>query len=45
MDTGELYERGLKLRKRIFGGGDVEKRVQSMGEFGAPLQSIVNATT
>ena len=22
MDTGELYERGLKLRKQIFGGGD-----------------------
>jgi len=43
MDTGELYERGLKLRKKIFGGGDVEKRMQSMGEFGAPLQSIVNA--
>ncbi|HEY6242288.1 MAG TPA: 4-carboxymuconolactone decarboxylase, partial [Burkholderiales bacterium] len=43
MDTGELYERGLKLRKKIFGGGEVEKRMQSMGDFGAPLQNIVNA--
>ena len=43
MSTGELYERGLELRKKIFGGSDVEKRMQSMGEFGAPLQSIVNA--
>ncbi len=43
MDTGELYERGLKLRKKIFGGSDVERRMQSMGEFGAPLQHIVNA--
>jgi 4-carboxymuconolactone decarboxylase len=43
MDTGELYERGLELRKKIFGGSDVEKRMQSMGEFGAPLQHIVNA--
>jgi hypothetical protein len=43
MDTGELYERGLKLRKKIFGGSDVDRRMQSMGEFGGPLQHIVNA--
>src|SRR5712691_9976341 len=43
MDTRELYERGLRLRKKIFGGSDVERRMQSMGEFGAPLQNIVNA--
>jgi 4-carboxymuconolactone decarboxylase len=43
MDTRDLYERGLKLRKELFGAETVEKRMQSLGEFGAPLQQIINA--
>src|SRR5258706_11786127 len=43
MDTQELYERGLSLRKNMFGDEAVDARMQSMGEFGAPLQHIINA--
>ena len=43
MDTKELYERGLKLRKQMFGDVAVEKRMQAYGEFGRPLQTIINA--
>ena len=43
MDTQELYERGLALRKNMFGNEAVDARMQSMGEFGAPLQHIINA--
>ena len=42
-DTGELYARGLKRRKEMFGDADVEKRMAASGEFGAPLQNIINA--
>ncbi len=43
MELKELYERGLALRKRMFGGAAVEKRMHAFGEFGAPLQNIINA--
>ena len=43
MDTRELNERGLALRKEMFGEEAVDARMQSMGEFGAPLQHIINA--
>jgi 4-carboxymuconolactone decarboxylase len=43
MDTRELNERGLALRKEMFGEETVDARMQSMGEFGAPLQHIINA--
>ncbi len=43
MDTKELYERGLELREAMFGKADVEKRMQASGDFGAPLQAIINA--
>jgi 4-carboxymuconolactone decarboxylase len=43
MDTRELNERGLKLRKELFGSDAVDKRMQEFGEFGAPLQHIINA--
>lgn len=43
MDTRDLYARGLKLRKEMFGAETVEQRMQALGEFGAPLQHIVNA--
>jgi 4-carboxymuconolactone decarboxylase len=42
-DTIELYARGLRRRKRMFGEADVEKRMDASGEFGAPLQNIINA--
>ena len=43
MDIRELYERGLKLRKQLFGDAAVEKRMNALGDFGEPLQNIVNA--
>lgn len=43
MDVRELYERGLKLRRRLFGNEAVDKRMNALGDFGEPLQNIVNA--
>jgi len=43
VDTSELYARGLRRRKKMFGEADVEKRMTAAGEFGAPLQNIINA--
>jgi 4-carboxymuconolactone decarboxylase len=43
MDSKELYERGLKLRKEMFGEAAVAKRRNAAGDFGAPLQHIINA--
>jgi 4-carboxymuconolactone decarboxylase len=43
MDTQELHDRGLKLRTEMFGREAVEKRVAAFGEFGKPLQHIINA--
>jgi 4-carboxymuconolactone decarboxylase len=43
MNLSELYERGLRLRKAMFGEADVEKRMQAAGSFGAPLQHVINA--
>ena len=43
MDTQELHDRGLRLRCELFGANAVEQRVNALGEFGAPLQHIINA--
>jgi 4-carboxymuconolactone decarboxylase len=43
MDDKEQYERGLKLRIEMFGRDAVEKRMNAFGEFGKPLQHIINA--
>jgi len=43
MDTQELHDRGLKLRTEMFGSEAVEKRMAAFGEFGKPLQHIINA--
>jgi 4-carboxymuconolactone decarboxylase len=43
VDTNELYARGLRRRKKMFGEADVEQRMAASGEFGAPLQNIINA--
>jgi 4-carboxymuconolactone decarboxylase len=43
MDTEELHDRGLKLRTDMFGRAAVEQRMNAFGEFGKPLQHIINA--
>ena len=43
MDTNELYARGLRRRKKMFGEADVAQRMAASGEFGAPLQNVINA--
>jgi 4-carboxymuconolactone decarboxylase len=43
MDENDQHERGLKLRIDMFGREAVEKRMAAFGEFGKPLQHIINA--
>src|SRR5258708_11159242 len=43
VDSNELYARGLRGRKKMFGEADVEQRMAAAGEFGAPLQNIITA--
>jgi 4-carboxymuconolactone decarboxylase len=43
MDMKELYERGLKIRKEIFGTETVDKRMAMLGDYGAPLTNMINA--
>ena len=43
MDVQEQHDRGLALRVRMFGHDAVEKRSSAFGEFGKPLQYIINA--
>ena len=43
MDTQEQHDRGLKLRVELFGKDAVEQRQNAFGEFGKPLQHIINA--
>jgi 4-carboxymuconolactone decarboxylase len=43
MDVKDLHDRGLKLRIDMFGRDAVEKRMSAFGEFGKPLQHIINA--
>ena len=43
MDTQEQHDRGLALRTEMFGREAVEKRIAAFGEFGKPLQHIINA--
>ena len=43
MDVKELYERGLALRRRLLGKAAVDARMEALGDFGAPLQHIINA--
>ena len=42
MDTQELRSRGIGVRKQIFGAEAVDKRMGALGEFGAPLQELIN---
>ena len=43
MDETTQHDRGLKLRIEMFGREAVDKRAGAMGEFGRPLQHIINA--
>jgi 4-carboxymuconolactone decarboxylase len=43
MDETDQYDRGLQLRIAMFGREAVEKRMNAFGEFGRPLQHIINA--
>ena len=43
MDTQEQHDQGLELRRKLFGREAVETRMNAFGEFGKPLQHIINA--
>ncbi len=43
MDMKEQYERGLKVRQEMFGRETVEKRMQALGDYGAPLTNMINS--
>src|SRR4030081_1998368 len=43
MDTRDLNEKGLKLRREMFGDEAVDQRMKAFGKFGEPLQTIINA--
>ncbi|HZP70869.1 MAG TPA: carboxymuconolactone decarboxylase family protein [Pseudolabrys sp.] len=43
MDVQEQNERGFRLRVDMFGRDNVEKRMSAFGDFGKPLQHIINA--
>jgi 4-carboxymuconolactone decarboxylase len=43
MDTRELREKGLKLRREMLGREAVDARMSALGDFGEPLQDIINA--
>jgi 4-carboxymuconolactone decarboxylase len=43
MSTKEQHDRGLALRTELFGREAVEKRTNAFGEFGKPLQHVINA--
>ena len=42
MPDEPMYQTGMKIRKEIFGAEVVERRMSSAGEFGAPLQKLIN---
>src|ERR1044071_9444677 len=43
MDIQEQHDRGLALRNDLFGRDAVEKRSTAFGDFGKPLQHIIDA--
>jgi 4-carboxymuconolactone decarboxylase len=43
MDTRDLREKGLKLRREMLGREAVDARMKALGDFGEPLQDIINA--
>ena len=43
VDISDLHARGLRRRQKMFGEVDVAKRMAAAGDFGTPLQNIINA--
>jgi 4-carboxymuconolactone decarboxylase len=43
MNENDQHDRGLKLRTEMFGREAVDRRMKAFGEFGRPLQHIINA--
>jgi 4-carboxymuconolactone decarboxylase len=43
VDISDLHSRGLRRRQKMFGEADVAKRMAAAGDFGIPLQNIINA--
>src|SRR5262249_60558829 len=42
MDTRDLHDKGLELRREMFGRDAVEQRMSAFGAFGEPLQNMIN---
>ena len=42
MPDEQMHQTGMNIRKEIFGADVVERRMSSAGEFGAPLQKLIN---
>ena len=42
MSDNEMYQKGLSIRQEMFGADVVERRMRTAGEFGAPLQKLIN---
>ena len=42
MPDEQMHQTGMNIRKEIFGADVVERRMASAGEFGAPLQRLIN---
>ena len=42
MPDEQMHQTGMNIRKEIFGADVVDKRMSSAGEFGAPLQRLIN---
>ena len=42
MDDHDMYQKGLGIREQMFGADVVARRMAAAGEFGAPLQKLIN---
>jgi 4-carboxymuconolactone decarboxylase len=42
MPDEQMHQTGMNIRKEMFGADVVERRMSSAGEFGAPLQKLIN---
>ncbi len=42
MPDEQMHQTGMNNLKEIFGSDDVERRITTPGEFGAPLQKLIN---
>ena len=42
MSDKDMHQTGMTIRKEMFGADVVDKRMTSAGEFGAPLQKMIN---